>query len=86
LKKTVVVSTKAGGIPEAIVSNTNGLLTEIKDYKGLANHIYTLATHKELREQFSEEAYSLVLNKFTTEQLAMNTLSVYNQVLNDEAI
>ena len=86
LKKTVVVSTKAGGIPEAIASNTNGLLAEIKDYKGLANHICTLATDKELREQFSEEAYSLVLNKFTTKQLAMNTLSVYNEVLNEGVV
>ncbi len=86
MKKTVVVSTKAGGIPEAVVSNTSGLLAEIRDYKGLANHIYTLATHKEMREQFLEEAYSLVLNKFTKEQLAMSTLSAYNEVINDGSI
>jgi glycosyltransferase involved in cell wall biosynthesis len=80
-QKTAVISTRAGGIPEAIIHEDNGLLSEIKDYEGLANNICRLIKHPELKENFVEKSNALVLNKFTTKQLAMNTLSVYKDVL-----
>jgi glycosyltransferase involved in cell wall biosynthesis len=69
-QKTSVVSTKAGGVPEAITHNVNGLLSEIKDYKDLAKNILILIKQPKLKDAFVEKSYSLILNKFTTKQLA----------------
>ena len=80
-QKTVVISTRAGGIPEAIKHDDNGLLSDIKDYEGLAKNISRLIKNSELKETFVKKSYALVLNKFTTKQLAVNTLSVYKDVL-----
>ena len=80
-QKTVVISTIAGGIPEAIKHDDNGLLSDIKDYEGLAKNISRLIKNSELKEIFVKKSYALVLNKFTTKQLAVNTLSVYKDVL-----
>jgi glycosyltransferase involved in cell wall biosynthesis len=84
-QKTSVVSTKAGGVAEAITHNVNGLLSEIKDYKDLAKNILILIKQPKLKDAFVEKSYSLILNKFTTKQLAKNTLSVYNDILNKKA-
>jgi len=80
-QKTVVISTRAGGIPEAIKHEVNGFLSDIKDYEDLANNICRLIKYPELEKDFIERSHVLVLNKFTTKQLAMNTLSVYEDAL-----
>jgi len=83
-QKTAVISTRAGGIPEAISHQDNGLLSDVKDYEDLAGNISTLIKHPKLKESFVEKSHALVLDKFTTKQLAMNTLSVYKEVLKEK--
>jgi len=84
LKKIPVVSTKAGGIPEAITHNKNGLLSEIKDYKSLANNLKLLINNQNLQNQFINKSYNLLFKKFTIKQLAINTFEIYKEVLNEK--
>lgn len=79
LEKIPVISTKAGGIPEAIKHNENGLLSEIKDFKHLAKNISYLINEEEKQKDFAAKSYNLLLEKFTTKQLAVNTLKIYKE-------
>jgi glycosyltransferase involved in cell wall biosynthesis len=81
-QKIPIVATKTGIVTEIINNNINGFISEIKDYKDLANNIYTLIENPKLSKNFSEKSYSVILDKFTEKQLSENTLSVYKNVLN----
>ncbi len=83
-KKIPVISTKAGGIPEAITHDFNGLLAEIKDYKTLAKNVKYLLESTDRVSSFKERSYELLMSKFTTTQLAKNTLKTYQQVLQND--
>ena len=83
LEKTPVVSTKTGIAEEIITPLTNGLLSDIKDYKNLAKNIHFLINNPKLSDKYCTESYKLVLDKFTTKQLAENTLSIYNEVIRE---
>ncbi len=79
--KIPIVSTKAGGIPEVIIDKENGLLSDIKDHKHLAGNILLLLKDDILRDKIIANAYKLVVETFSAEIMAEQTLSVYNEVL-----
>jgi len=80
-QKTPVISTRAGGIPEAITNFENGLLSNIQDYKSLAKNISTIINNPKLISNFTDKSYQLLHNKFTSKQLAEDTLKVYKAVI-----
>tara|TARA_R100000935_G_scaffold1421_2_gene4414 strand:- start:2749 stop:3858 length:1110 start_codon:yes stop_codon:yes gene_type:complete len=80
-KKTPVVSTKAGGIPEAIEDGVNGYLADIKDYKMLAKKIALLLNDNDLKLQFIEKSEVIFFNKFVASITAKNTFEIYNKVI-----
>ncbi len=80
-KKTPVVSTKAGGIPEAIEDGVNGYLAEVKDHKMLAEKIALLINDKELKLQFAEKSEVIFYNKFVANITAKNTYEIYKKVI-----
>lgn len=80
-QKTPVVTTKTGVVTEVIEDGQSGFISEIKDYEDLAKNIEQLIKQPELKEVFIERSHAMILNNFTTKQLAMNTLSVYKDVL-----
>lgn len=75
-----VVATNAGGISEIVINKKTGLLAEVKDVKGLAQHIERLLSSEVLQ-------HTLVLNakkhlqKFTKETTAQKTLAVYKEIV-----
>ena len=77
-----VVSTKAGGIPEAVENEYNGLLSEVKDANHLALNLKDLIENPNKRKLFAERSYKLLFEKFTADQCAANTLKVYEQAIN----
>lgn len=81
LKRIPVISTKAGGVPEAIEHDYNGLLAEVRDADTLAKHLKNLAVDKEKQQLFTERSNKLLFEKFTTSQCSSNTLKVYKEVL-----
>jgi glycosyltransferase involved in cell wall biosynthesis len=80
LKKTPVVSTRAGGIPEAVTHDYNGYLCDVKDFKNLAINIQKLLNDKEKQEEFVNRSYDIFFKNFTAERSANNTLSVYKNI------
>lgn len=79
LKKTPVVSTKAGGIPEAVIHDYNGYLCEVGDYRNLAKNIHNLLNDEAKKEEFVKRSYEMFFEKFTAEQSACNTLKIYKK-------
>ena len=80
LKKTPVVSTKAGGIPEAITHDFNGYLSEVRDFESLASNIEELLGNQRKREEFVKRSYDIFFENFTAGHTAMNTLSIYQNI------
>lgn len=80
-RKVPVVVTRVGLATEAIKHNENGLLADVKDYRKLAKNLKYLSENKELQKEFSDKSYKLLFKKFTTEQLAEQTLSTYKSIL-----
>lgn len=80
-KKIPVVSTKAGGIPEVIVDGQNGFLTEIKDYKTLAEKVSFLIDNQQLKLEFSEKSQKKLFENFTASISAEKTYEIYKSVL-----
>lgn len=81
LKKTPVVSTKAGGIPEAIEHGYNGYLSEVGDFEDLAKNMANLLGDKENQVLFAERSNKIFYERFTAQIVAKNTLAVYKEVL-----
>ena len=80
-KKTPVVSTKAGGVPEAIQDGENGFLVDVKDYKTLAEKVKIVLNDKKLSEKFTLRSEKIFHERFVSNVTAMNTLAIYKEVL-----
>lgn len=78
--KVPVVATAAGGIPESVINNKTGLLSEIKDSVSLAKNVEKVLFDKELRDFLVNNA-SLHLQNFTKENTAKKTLEIYKNVI-----
>ncbi|TYP70454.1 glycosyltransferase family 4 protein [Aquimarina intermedia] len=81
--KTPVVSTDVGGIPEVIENNHNGFLSPMHEPEQLSQHILNLSDNKELQHKFKENGYLKLINNFTTKNMALQTLQVYKNILQD---
>lgn len=81
LKKTPVVSTKAGGIPEAIIHDFNGYLSDVGDFKSLAKNIHNLLNDRVKRQEFVNRSYDMFFERFTADQSARNTLKIYEKLI-----
>lgn len=77
-----VVSTNAGGIPEIVEHNVNGLMAPVKDCAALALQLQRLLTEAGLREKLTVAAQQRV-QFFSKENTAEKTLEIYRQLLKD---
>lgn len=77
-----VISTNVGGIPEIIENGENGLLAEKHDPKTMAQHILSLSQNIELQEKFIRQSKKLLMEKFSTELMAEQTLKEYKKATN----
>ena len=75
-----VVATRAGGIPEMIVHEQNGLLVEKKNPRELAAGIERLINDDALRERLSQNARQSV-KAFSYENMVQKHLMLYRELL-----
>lgn len=79
--KIPVVATAGGGIPEMVKHEHTGLLYSIGDSKGLARGIETMLNDAPMREKLTKNATKLLMEKFTKEKTAAQTLEQYRNAI-----
>lgn len=82
VQKKPVVVTKTGIAEEIINHKVNGLLSNIKDHKSLAENIKFLITNPEIASDLKNNAYKVVSTHFNSELIAKKTLDIYKQAIN----
>lgn len=76
-----VVATLAGGTPELVRDELDGLLTPKDDSAALAAAIRRLAHDEPLRRRMAESARQRVRTEFTIERMTERTLAMYRAAL-----
>ena len=74
--KIPIVATNAGGVPEIITHNYNGLLAEVKHSHQLAENVMQILNNNDLKAKLINNAYNIV-KRFTKENTAKKTIEVY---------
>ena len=74
-----VVGTRAGGIPEMIKHNENGLLVEVGNSIALADAIIELVNNKLKREEFSRNGKKTIQD-FDIKNTIKKTISLYEAI------
>jgi len=82
LYEVPIVSTAAGGVPEIINHDVNGLLAPVGNSKQLATQISSICKDSNLREKLTSNALKAV-NKLSLQSMASKTLSIYQDILNN---
>ncbi|PWA12347.1 N-acetyl-alpha-D-glucosaminyl L-malate synthase BshA [Pueribacillus theae] len=80
--KVPVIATAVGGIPEVVVHNETGFLSQIGDIESMARYAIRLLTDEALHKTFSENAYSRVHSHFHSEIIVNEYEKIYHDILN----
>jgi len=72
------VATNVEGIPEVVKDGETGLLTDARNYEGIANHLLYLVRNSQARKTMGINAYNWVTSTFSAERMANEYLDVYN--------
>ncbi|HUH34698.1 MAG TPA: glycosyltransferase family 4 protein [Moheibacter sp.] len=72
-----VISTKAGGVPEAVIDRFSGLTSEIKDFESLGEKLIEILTNESLKQTMVKNAFQLVQEKFDLPVLRENYYQLY---------
>lgn len=75
-----VVASNAGGIPELVKNEENGLLVQVKDAEGFFKACMRLLDDKDLRNRITANAKQTCL-QFTYREMARKTIETYDQIL-----
>jgi L-malate glycosyltransferase len=75
-----VVTTGAGGIPEIVIHDFNGLTSPAQDAERLAENVRRMLGESGLKERLAANAKEFV-KEFSKEKMAERTLEVYRDVL-----
>lgn len=75
-----VVATKAGGIPELLRDQKEGLLCEVGDVECLSQALEKLSSNSDLRIKLGKQAHQWSL-QFSDESMGKGVMEVYNKVL-----
>lgn len=77
LSRRPVIASDAGGIPEIITHNRDGMLFRAGDVSGLAECIANLVADQELRSRLAEEAYRTATKRFLLRNMVDETEQHY---------
>jgi glycosyltransferase involved in cell wall biosynthesis len=75
-----VIQPRRGGFTEVVDKTGGGLLVEPDDVDSLANGILHLATHPEIRKDYSENGFSNVRKYYSVARMADSALEVYKEI------
>jgi glycosyltransferase involved in cell wall biosynthesis len=72
-----IVATRAGGIPEIVEDEVNGLLVPPRDARSLAAAIVRALKDARLRQELGDAGFARVHERFTVERMVQQTADVY---------
>jgi glycosyltransferase involved in cell wall biosynthesis len=75
-----IIATRAGGIPEIVEDEVNGLLVPVRDHHALADAIVRALKDAELRKRMGDAGLARVNERFTVERMVSETADVYARV------
>jgi L-malate glycosyltransferase len=75
-----IVATRAGGIPEIIEDDVNGVLVPPRDAHALADAIIRLLRDEDARRRMGDAGLSRVSERFTVDRMVEETARVYKDV------
>lgn len=78
--KVPVVATKAGGIPEVVVTGETGFLANFKDAPTLANRVIELLNNPTLTEKIKKNAFDLVAKNHDLTVMQTNYYTFYHNL------
>lgn len=78
-----IIVSRAGGMPEVIEDGKNGFIVDMHDHVQLADRCRRLLADPELTRRMGLAGRSQVEEKFTSEDMVINTIRVYEHVLNN---
>jgi glycosyltransferase involved in cell wall biosynthesis len=78
--RRAIVATTAGGIPEVVENDVNGLLVPPRDHTALANAIVRALKDEALRSRLGDAGFARVRERFTVERMVAATADVYARV------
>ncbi len=81
-----IVACCAGGIPDIVRHEENGLLVEPGDAAGLAAAMRRLLADEPLRRRLGDAGRDLVARQFTYDRMVAGNLEVYRELLSPRAI
>src|SRR3954454_15082443 len=76
-----IVATRAGGIPEVVEDEVNGLLVPVRDHRALADAIVRALQDPALRQRMGGAGLARVNDRFTVERMVSETVMVYERVV-----
>lgn len=76
-----VAATSAGGIPEIVQHERNGLLAPVRDADALAGNMERILRDGELARKFVEAGHDTVASKFTADKMVEGTIAAYETIL-----
>ena len=75
-----VVATHVGGIPEAVVDGTTGMLVAPRDSEQLAQALITLLRDRENCTRLGSQAHQFAVERFAWEPIAEQTVLIYARI------
>jgi glycosyltransferase involved in cell wall biosynthesis len=78
--RKAIVATRAGGIPEVVEDQVNGLLVEPRDHHAMADEIIALLSDEPRRRAMGDAGFARVRERFTVERMIAQTAAVYARV------
>ena len=75
------IATKCGGPSEIIVDKKNGILVEKKNVDDLFKAMKLLFDNNDLREKIGYEAFKLIKNNFSAQEMTNKTIKIYERLV-----
>jgi glycosyltransferase involved in cell wall biosynthesis len=83
--KCPIVATCVGGVPKALDNGKCGMIVAPRSSHDIAQKIIFLKEHPDIVKKIIQCAYEFVTKRYSIQRMASEYLSVYNNIISDEA-
>lgn len=77
-----VVATRIGGIPEVVIENETGFLSEVGNVQKMSENVVTLLSDEKMRRDFGRKARESAISRYSTKSIIPHYIEFYKKILN----